>query len=49
MFRDYAYLFNNYEASLQAQQMLAKERTKIIPIEDLKEIKVGRNVSKNIS
>jgi len=36
--KDYANLFPDYEASLQAQQMLAKERTKVIPAEDWKEI-----------
>jgi len=36
--KDYANLFPDYSASLQAQEMLAKERTKVIPAEDWKEI-----------
>merc|ERR1712106_330177 len=36
--KDYANLFPDYEASLQAQQMLAGERKKVIPAEDWKEI-----------
>merc|ERR1712179_642894 len=36
--KDYANLFPDYMASMQAQQMLAKERKKVIPAEDWKEI-----------
>merc|ERR1712130_318021 len=36
--KDYPNLFPDYAASLQAQQMLARERKKVIPAEDWKEI-----------
>ena len=39
--QDYANLFPDYMASMQAQQMLAKERKKVIPAEDWKEIMVS--------
>ena len=39
--QDYANLFPDYMASMQAQQMLAKERKKNIPAEDWKEIMVS--------
>merc|ERR1712192_281790 len=35
---DYANLFPDYQASLQAQQMLARERANVIPAADFKEI-----------
>merc|ERR1712055_307308 len=36
--KDYPNLFPDYTASLQAQQMLARERSKVIPAEDWKDI-----------
>ena len=41
LFQDYANLFPDFSASLQAQQMLAGERSKVIPAEDWKEIMVS--------
>ena len=37
---DYPNLFPDYQASLQAQQMLARERANVIPASDFKEILV---------
>ena len=37
---DYPNLFPDYQASLQAQQMLARERANVIPASDFKEIQV---------
>ena len=37
---DYPNLFKDYQASLQAQQMLARERANVIPAADFKEILV---------
>merc|ERR1712025_1239013 len=48
---DYPNLFPDYQASLQAQQMLARERANVIPAADFKEIlpKNGRNPLEELS
>ena len=42
-------MFPDYMASLQAQQMMGRERTNVIPAGDWKDIMVGRNAILTVS